>query len=59
MGGDTPAGHPTVYQPGDPDPLRDGLLRGFWAHRARLEAGEVWPTQQKARNVKNMEARDE
>jgi hypothetical protein len=41
---DTPAGRPTVYQPGDPDPLRDGLLRGFLAHRARLEAGEVWPS---------------
>jgi hypothetical protein len=27
----TPAGHP--YAPTDPDPLRDGLLRGFWAHR--------------------------
>jgi len=22
-----------IYQPGDPDPLRDGLLRGFHAHR--------------------------
>jgi hypothetical protein len=22
-----------IYQPGDPDPLRDGLLKGFWAHR--------------------------
>lgn len=28
----------TIYQPGDPDPLRDGLLRGFREHMARLRA---------------------
>ena len=22
-----------IYVPEDPDPLRDGLYRGFWAHR--------------------------
>lgn len=27
---------PDPYQPGDPDPLRDGLHRGFHAHRAAL-----------------------
>ena len=23
---------PPIYQPGDPDPLRDGLFRGYYAH---------------------------
>jgi hypothetical protein len=29
---ETPA---PIYQPGDPDPLRDGLLRGFHAHQRK------------------------
>lgn len=24
---------PKIYVPEDPDPLRDGLHRGFWSHR--------------------------
>jgi hypothetical protein len=27
---------PKVYEPGDPDPLRDGLFEGFWRHRVKL-----------------------
>ncbi len=27
-----------IYEPGDPDPLRDGLYRGFHEHMARLRA---------------------
>lgn len=23
---------PHIYLPSDPDPLRDGLFKGFWAH---------------------------
>ena len=26
---------PRIYVPEDPDELRDGLLRGFWAHRTK------------------------
>lgn len=33
----------TFYLPGDPDPLRDGLRAGFWAHAAATPEGpEPW-----------------
>jgi len=28
---------PHIYVPEDKDDLRDGLFRGFWAHRKALE----------------------
>ena len=30
-----PEAAPNPYWPGDPDPLRDGLLAGFFAHRRK------------------------
>lgn len=26
-----------IYVPSDPDPLRDGLFKGFWAHRNQTQ----------------------
>ena len=26
---------PKIYEPADPDELRDGLFRGFWLHRKK------------------------
>jgi hypothetical protein len=32
---EAPPPPPKIYEPGDPDPLRDGLLSGFWRHRVK------------------------
>lgn len=34
------AEQPRPYVPEDPDDLRDGLFKGFWAHRKAQESAE-------------------
>lgn len=42
------AENPKIYVPEDPDPLRDGLYRGFWAHRQPLKPPQPKPQPQEA-----------